>query len=191
MAQLRFRAMPRVIWLISGGMVYRHHLSNTIYSHKEQGHSANTLDCFSFKKQTFNKANIQNHSCPLLIQRKSIQSHNKGLKWCLRFTRAAQTLVSNRSKQSSETNTNQGGFRRTKRTQHTGPRAEQRLQSLPPHPVSSFISWRSSYEETFFKSGEEVCQRHGSPCLQRPLLIQSQLPPAFISCFMGLKLNET
>ena len=115
MAQLRFLAMPLVIWLISGGMVYWHHLSNTIYSHPikskgaarqtEQWNSANTLGYFSFKKQTFNKANIQNQ-CHLLIQRKSIQSHNKGLKWCLRLTelfKPSSLIAQSRARRQTQT----------------------------------------------------------------------------------------
>lgn len=43
MAQLRFLAMPLVIWLISGGMVYWHHLSNTIYSHPIKSKPAPSL----------------------------------------------------------------------------------------------------------------------------------------------------
>lgn len=43
----------------------------------------------------------------------------------------------------------------------------------------------------FLRRKKEVCQRHGSLCLRRTFLIQSQRPHAFIFCFMGLKLNET
>ena len=36
------------------------------------------------------------------------------------FTQAVQTFILNRSKQSSETNTDLGGFKRTKLTQNIG-----------------------------------------------------------------------
>lgn len=140
-----------------------------------------TLRLHLFKVQTFNTANIQT-SVASRYERRTSQSDNKELELRLHLPelfKPSSLIAQSRARRQTPSEEDL-------EEQNTGPCAQQRLQSLPPHPVSSL---KRRLHLWALVLGREACQRHGSQCLQRRRLIQSQHPHCFYFLFHGIKMK--
>lgn len=151
-----------------------------------------TLRLHLFKVQTFNTANIQS-SVASRYERRTSQSGNKELELRLhlpKLFKPSSLIAQSRARRQTPTEEDLEEQNRHK-TQARAPNKDSKVCLPIPCPLlkDTFISGRWCYEENVFKRRREACQRHGSQCLQRRRLIQSQHPHRFYFLFHGIKMK--